>query len=107
MTRRIIPPTFPFAGQMSLQAGHLRIAPPQTTKMPSVQSSGWGEDLDALVERIHLNSNGQSRQATGAAASNLDLYQVKCIFYDVLGHNHHDYLLAHAIQFFAPGVSKV
>jgi len=65
------------------------------------------EELDALVERIHTNSNGQSRQATGAAASNLDLYQVNCTFYDALGRNDHDYLLARAIQFFTPGVPQV
>jgi sucrose phosphorylase len=65
------------------------------------------EELDALVERIHLNSNGQSRQATGTAASNLDLYQVNCTFYDALGRNDGDYLLARAIQFFAPGVPQV
>lgn len=65
------------------------------------------EELDVLVERIHTNSNGQSRQATGAAASNLDLYQVNCTFYDALGRNDHDYLLARAIQFFAPGVPQV
>ncbi|RPI95971.1 MAG: sucrose phosphorylase [Chloroflexi bacterium] len=65
------------------------------------------EELDALVEKIHTNSNGQSRQATGAAASNLDLYQVNCTFYDALGRNDHDYLLARAIQFFAPGVPQV
>ncbi len=65
------------------------------------------EELDALVERIHVNSNEQSRQATGAAASNLDLYQVNCTFYDALGRNDHDYLLARAIQFFAPGVPQV
>ncbi|HET9912580.1 MAG TPA: sucrose phosphorylase, partial [Anaerolineales bacterium] len=65
------------------------------------------EELDALVERIHTNSNEQSRQATGAAASNLDLYQVNCTFYDALGRNDHDYLLARAIQFFAPGVPQV
>jgi sucrose phosphorylase len=65
------------------------------------------EELDALVERIHTNSNGQSRQATGAAASNLDLYQVNCTFYDALGRNDRDYLLARAIQFFAPGVPQV
>ena len=64
-------------------------------------------ELDDLVERIHTNSNGQSRQATGAAASNLDLYQVNCTFYDALGRNDHDYLLARAIQFFAPGVPQV
>jgi sucrose phosphorylase len=65
------------------------------------------EELDALVERIHTNSNGQSRQATGTAASNLDLYQVNCTFYDALGRNDQDYLLARAIQFFSPGVPQV
>jgi sucrose phosphorylase len=65
------------------------------------------KELDVLVERIHINSNGQSRQATGAAASNLDLYQVNCTFYDALRRNDHDYLLARAIQFFAPGVPQV
>ncbi len=65
------------------------------------------EELDALVEKIHTNSNGQSRLATGAAASNLDLYQVNCTFYDALGRNDRDYLLARAIQFFAPGVPQV
>lgn len=65
------------------------------------------EELDALVERIHINSNGQSRQATGVAASNLDIYQVNCTFYDALGRNDHDYLLARAIQFFTPGLPQV
>ena len=65
------------------------------------------EELDALVQRIHTNSNGQSRQATGTAASNLDLYQINCTFYDALAQNNHDYLLARAIQFFAPGVPQV
>lgn len=65
------------------------------------------EELDALVEKIHANSNGQSRLASGAAASNLDLYQVNCTFYDALGRNDQDYLLARAIQFFAPGIPQV
>ena len=65
------------------------------------------EELDALVERIHTNSNGQSRLATGVAASNLDIYQVNCTFYDALRRNDYDYLLARAIQFFAPGIPQV
>ena len=65
------------------------------------------EELDALVDKIHNNSNGQSRLATGPAASNLDLYQVNCTFYDALGRNDRDYLLARAIQFFAPGIPQV
>ena len=35
-------------------------------------------ELDALVEAIHSASNNESRQATGAAATDLDLYQVNC-----------------------------
>jgi sucrose phosphorylase len=65
------------------------------------------EAIDELVETIHARSQGQSRQATGAAASNLDLYQVNCTFYDALGRNDREYLLARAIQFFAPGIPQV
>ena len=64
-------------------------------------------ELDALVERIHANSQGASRLATGAAASNLDLYQVNCTFYDALGRDDAAYLAARAIQFFLPGVPQV
>jgi sucrose phosphorylase len=64
-------------------------------------------ELDALVEAIHVNSGGASRLATGAAASNLDLYQVNCTFYDALARNDRDYLLARAIQLFAPGVPQI
>jgi sucrose phosphorylase len=65
------------------------------------------EELSALVEAIHDNSAGQSRQATGAAASNLDLYQVNCTFYDALGRDDRAYLVARAIQFFLPGIPQV
>jgi sucrose phosphorylase len=64
-------------------------------------------ELDALVERIHRNSGGTSRLATGAAASNLDLYQVNCTFFDALGGDEDAYLAARAIQFFLPGVPQV
>ncbi|WP_213608387.1 sucrose phosphorylase [Pseudoalteromonas sp.] len=65
------------------------------------------EQIDNLVETMHANSNNQSRQATGAAASNVDLYQVNCTYYNALGANDFDYLLSRAIQFFAPGVPQV
>jgi sucrose phosphorylase len=64
-------------------------------------------ELDALVEKIHDASRGQSRRATGAAASNLDLYQVNCTFYDALGRDDRRYLLARAVQCFLPGVPQV
>ncbi|MEQ2353689.1 sucrose phosphorylase [Pseudoalteromonas piscicida] len=63
--------------------------------------------IDALVEQIHSNSKGQSRKATGAAASNVDLYQVNCSYYEALGKHDFYYLVARAIQFFCPGVPQV
>lgn len=63
--------------------------------------------IDRLVEAIHANSGGESRQATGAAASNLDLYQVNCTFYDALGRDDDAYLVARALQLFAPGIPQV
>jgi sucrose phosphorylase len=65
------------------------------------------DELDRLVEDIHAQSRGESARATGAAASNLDLYQVNCTFYDALGRDDRKYLLARAIQFFLPGVPQV
>jgi sucrose phosphorylase len=65
------------------------------------------EEVDLLVETIHERSQGQSRLATGAAAGNVDLYQVNCTYCDALGRDDRSYLVARAIQFFAPGVPQV
>ncbi|NNE30475.1 MAG: sucrose phosphorylase, partial [Saprospiraceae bacterium] len=63
--------------------------------------------LDEIVNQIHTNSKGNSRKATGAAASNLDLYQVNCTYYDALGRNDNAYLISRAIQFFVPGIPQI
>lgn len=65
------------------------------------------EEVLKLVDKIHENSGGQSKLATGAAASNLDLYQVNCTYYNALGKHDRRYLLARLIQFFAPGIPQV
>jgi sucrose phosphorylase len=65
------------------------------------------EGIDRLVRQIHANSGGDSLRATGAAASNLDLYQVNCTFFDALARDELRYLLCRAIQFFVPGIPQV
>jgi len=65
------------------------------------------EDLDALVERIHDAAEGRSREATGAAASNLDLYQLNCTFYEALGSDDDTHFLARLIQVLCPGIPQV
>jgi sucrose phosphorylase len=64
-------------------------------------------DIDDLVEMIHRRSHGESKRATGAAANNLDLYQVNCTYLDALGRNETEYLIARAVQFFVPGIPQV
>jgi sucrose phosphorylase len=64
-------------------------------------------ELDRLVETVHVSSGGTSRLATGSAASNLDLYQVNCTFYDALACDDRAYLIARAIQLFTPGIPQI
>lgn len=73
------------------------------------RKAGLIEDdvLDGIVEKIHENSGGTSRRATGGSASNLDLYQVNCTYFEALGRSEKLYLMARAIQFFVPGVPQV
>ena len=63
--------------------------------------------IDELVHGIHHHTGGASAEATGAAASNLDLYQVNSTFYDALGRDDRRYLAARAIQLFTPGIPQV
>ncbi len=80
-----------------------------------VDAAGDGErtgllddaQIEELVAQIAIRTNGQSRLASGQAASNLDIYQVNTTFYDALGRSDKLYLLARAMQFFAPGVPQV
>jgi sucrose phosphorylase len=64
-------------------------------------------DIENLVEEMHRRTKATSKLATGAAASNLDLYQVNSTYYDALGQDDSLYLLARAIQFFTPGIPQV
>ena len=76
---------------------------------PENGKSGLIEEdvLDNIIKQIHRNSGGESLKATGAAASNLDLYQVNCTYFDALGRDESAYLMARAIQFFVPGIPQV
>jgi len=65
------------------------------------------QHIDSLIETIHERSGGPSRHASGSAASNVDTSQVNCTFYDALGRRDGEYLVARAIQCFAPGVPQV
>ncbi|MGB3956150.1 MAG: sucrose phosphorylase [Brooklawnia sp.] len=65
------------------------------------------EQIDVLIEGIHQRSAGQSRLATGWAASNVDIYQVNCTYLDALGGDERAYLIARAVQVFTPGIPQI
>lgn len=65
------------------------------------------DEINTLVETIHKNTNGESLKATGNAANNVDLYQVNSSYYSALGSDPKAYLIARALQFFAPGIPQV
>ena len=63
--------------------------------------------IDALIDTIDQRSRGESRRASGAAASNVDASQINCTFYDALGRRDNEYLIARAIQCFVPGIPQI
>jgi sucrose phosphorylase len=77
---------------------------PDRPARPGLLDAG---QIDALVEAIHANSGGTSRQASGTAASNLDLYQVNCTYYDALAADDDALLVARLVQLFLPGIPQV
>lgn len=85
--------------------GVIDIGPDPTD--PESQGLLRPDQIDALVEAIHLASGGVSRRATGRAASNLDLYQVNCTWYDAVGHDDARMCISRLIQLLVPGVPHV
>lgn len=63
--------------------------------------------VEALVESIHTASAQASRRATGTAASNLDLYQVNCTWYDAIGRDDARMCISRMIQLLTPGIPQV
>jgi len=64
-------------------------------------------EIDALINTIDQRSRGESRLASGAAASNVDASQINCTIYDALGRRDNEYLIARAIQCFVPGIPQI
>ena len=65
------------------------------------------QEVQLLTATIHERSRGESREASGAAASNVDVHQINCTFYDALGRRDDEYLVARAIQCYVPGIPQI
>lgn len=65
------------------------------------------EIVDKTKEAMFTEGANVNKIYNSEAYNNLDIYQVNTTYYSALGNNDDAYLLARAIQFFAPGVPQV
>ncbi len=65
------------------------------------------EEIDRTKEALFERGANVKKKYNSSAYHNLDIYQLNCTYYSALGDQDRSYLLARAIQFFAPGVPQV
>lgn len=65
------------------------------------------EEIDETKELLYAKGANVKKKYSSEEYNNLDIYQINCSFYSALGNNDDAYLLARAIQFFAPGIPQV
>lgn len=65
------------------------------------------EEIVRTKEDIYKFGANVKKIYSTAAYNNLDIYQVNCTYYSALGEDDDAYLLARAVQFFAPGIPQV
>ena len=65
------------------------------------------EEISETKELLFSKGANVKKKYNTAAYNNLDIYQLNCTYYSALGNNDDAYLLARAIQFFAPGIPQV
>ncbi len=65
------------------------------------------EEVEAVKEQMYKQGANVKKIYSSEAYNNLDIYQVNTTYYSALGNQDAPYLLARAIQFFAPGIPQV
>jgi sucrose phosphorylase len=64
-------------------------------------------EIEETREMLYQQGSNVKKVYSSAAYDNLDIYQINCTYYSALGNNDQAYLLAWAVQFFAPGIPQV
>jgi len=65
------------------------------------------EEIERTKEEIFSFGANVKKIYNTAAYHNLDIYQVNCSYFSALGDKEDAYLLARAVQFFAPGIPQI
>jgi sucrose phosphorylase len=103
------------ADATNLKAWLLRCPRRQVTTLDTHDGIGVVDVVDLMpqeeIERTKRNlfERGANIKPVYSTAqyNNLDVYQLNCTYYSALGEDAAAYLLARAIQFFAPGIPQV
>ena len=65
------------------------------------------EETDRVLDLLYEKGANLNRKYSSEEYGNLDIYQVNTTYYSALGNSDARYLMARAIQFFAPGIPQV
>ena len=65
------------------------------------------EEIERTKEDIFKFGANVKKVYNTADYNNLDIYQINCTYYSALGDDDRSYLLARAVQFFAPGIPQI
>lgn len=65
------------------------------------------DEINETKELLYEKGANVKKKYSSEEYNNLDIYQINCTYYSALGNNDAAYLLARAIQFFAPGIPQV
>jgi len=65
------------------------------------------DEIEKTKELLFKKGANVKKIYNTEAYNNLDVYQINCTYYSALGNNDQMYLLARAIQFFAPGIPQI
>ena len=63
--------------------------------------------MEFTVNSLYEKGANVKRVYSSEEYNNLDIYQINCTYYSALGNDDQAYLLARAIQMFAPGIPQV
>lgn len=65
------------------------------------------DEIEETKENLFSRGANVKKVYNTMAYNNLDIYQINCTYYSALGDRDDAYLLARAVQFFAPGIPQV
>lgn len=65
------------------------------------------KEIEKTKEILYQKGANVKKKYSSEEYNNLDIYQINCTYYSALGNRDDAYLLARAIQFFAPGIPQV